>query len=447
MSSRRSASARAPRAGPSRSRWPTRSTRSRLRRETSPTPWATSSRPPARWATSSWRSTPRTGLRGRLVIEAKDSRLSQPRAMKELNDALAERSADFALLVVPTEEELPAKVEPLRERNGDEIVVALDPETGTLALELAYRLARAQRVLMKRSDADGIDAGALRASVERAVAALGEERKVKNPLTGAKTGIDKAYELVEAMAAQVRAQLEEIDALVRAGCDDGVDGDPAARPPRPAGARGASPMRRTSSRSRRGGSGSIRSLFEAGRSAPMSSGRCDLIAHRRLQAGAHLVAAGRQRPLEGRGVAGIDQARLLDERRPRGDRARPPRLVRDGDDDRAGAGLRGRQGDLVALDDAAHADRDRRPRVVPEVLVAAARHEDRRDRDSRQRSCPPRPHDENLPNQTDRRASRRSSSSSWMRVRTRSESRCTSATSSASSGRSATCRPAPGSGS
>ena len=38
------------------------------------------------------------------------------------------------------------------------------------------------------------------------------------------------------------------------------------------------------------------------------------------------------------------------------------------------------------------------------------------------------------PNQTDPRASRRSSSSSWMRVRIRSESRCTSATSSASSG-------------
>jgi hypothetical protein len=86
---------------------------------------------------------------------------------------------------------------------------------------------------MKRSDAEGIDAGALRASVERAVAALGEERKVKNQLTGAKTGIDKAYELVEAMAAQVRAHLDEIDALVRAGCDDRVDGEPAARPAQP----------------------------------------------------------------------------------------------------------------------------------------------------------------------------------------------------------------------
>ncbi len=175
--------------------------------------------------------------RGRIVIEAKDSRLSQPRAMKELNEALAERSADFALLVVPTEAELPSKVEPLREYNGDKIVVALDPETGTLPLELAYRLARA-RVLMKRSDADGVDADALRAAVERALASLGEERKVKQQLTGAKTGIDKAYELVEAMAAQVRGQLDEIDALVREGCDEeGAEGEPARRAQAPSPAR------------------------------------------------------------------------------------------------------------------------------------------------------------------------------------------------------------------
>jgi hypothetical protein len=157
--------------------------------------------------------------RGRLVVEAKDKRLSHPKALKELDDALVHRSADFALLVVPTEDELPAKMEPLREYNGDKIVVALDPETGTLALELAYRLARA-RVLMKRSDAEGIDADALRATIERALATLGEERKVKQQLTGAKTGIDKAYELVEAMAAQVRAELADIDVLVRAACDD-----------------------------------------------------------------------------------------------------------------------------------------------------------------------------------------------------------------------------------
>lgn len=152
--------------------------------------------------------------RGRIVFEAKDRRLSNPRAMSELDQAMAQRSADFAVLVVPTEEEVPARLEPLREYNGDKLVVALCAESGTLPLELGYRLARA-RVLMKRSETDGIDAGALRDTVERALAALAEERKVKQQLTGAKTGIDKAYELVEAMAARVRAQLQEIDMLVR----------------------------------------------------------------------------------------------------------------------------------------------------------------------------------------------------------------------------------------
>jgi hypothetical protein len=152
--------------------------------------------------------------RGRIVIEAKDSRLSKPRALEELDRAMAERSADFAVLVVPTDEELPAKLEPLREYNGDKMVVALDPDAGSLPLEYAYRIARA-RVLMKRSDADGIDAQAVRAAGERTLAALSDERKIKNQLTGAKTGIDKAYTLVEEMSARVRALLQEIDALVR----------------------------------------------------------------------------------------------------------------------------------------------------------------------------------------------------------------------------------------
>jgi hypothetical protein len=163
--------------------------------------------------------------RGRIVIEAKDRRLSKPGALAELDKAMAERSADFAVLIVPTDEEVPAKLEPLREYNGDKLVVALDPDAGALPLELGYRLARA-RVLMKRSDLDGIDAGALRATIERALGALAEERKIKQQLTGAKNGITKAYDIVEAMAAQIRGLLEEIDALVRQ-----PDEAPAAPPP------------------------------------------------------------------------------------------------------------------------------------------------------------------------------------------------------------------------
>jgi hypothetical protein len=162
--------------------------------------------------------------RGRIVIEAKDRRLSKPKALEELDRAIAERSADFGVLVVPTDDELPAKLEPLREYNGDKMVVALDPQAGSLALEYAYRMARA-RVLMKRSDADGIDAEAVRSTAERALAALNDERKIKNQLSGAKTGIDKAYGLVEEMSARVRGLLGEIDALVRPA-DEVLDGPP-----------------------------------------------------------------------------------------------------------------------------------------------------------------------------------------------------------------------------
>jgi hypothetical protein len=154
--------------------------------------------------------------RGRIVIEAKDSRLSKPRALEELDRAMAERSADFALLVIPSPEHLPAKTHELREYNGDKLIVAFDPELGPLSLEVAYRLARA-RVLMKRSEADGIDAGALRDTTERALAALTEERRIKNQLTGAKKNIDNAYGLVESMSTRVRGLLQEIDELVTPG--------------------------------------------------------------------------------------------------------------------------------------------------------------------------------------------------------------------------------------
>ena len=156
--------------------------------------------------------------RGRIVIEAKDRRLSGPKAIHELDQAMAERSADFAVLVVPTEAEVPAKLEPLREYNGDKLVIAMDPDGGLLGLELGYRLARA-RVLMKRSDAEGIDAGAVHDAAERALAALAEERRIKQQLTAAKTNIGKAWDSVDAMTQRVRDLLQEIDALVRPAGD------------------------------------------------------------------------------------------------------------------------------------------------------------------------------------------------------------------------------------
>jgi hypothetical protein len=159
--------------------------------------------------------------RGRIVFEAKDSRLTGPKAIAELDAALRERDADVAVLVVPGEDEIPARMHPLREYNGDKLIVTFDPGEGPrLALEVGYRLARA-RVLMERADAGEVDTAAVAESVERAVQALAEERKAKSQLTGAKTSIDNAYALIEGMALRVREHLARIEELVRAGGQGG----------------------------------------------------------------------------------------------------------------------------------------------------------------------------------------------------------------------------------
>jgi hypothetical protein len=154
--------------------------------------------------------------RGRIVFEAKNSRMSKPKALEELDEAMDERDADFAVLVVPTEEKVPARMHSLREYNGDKMIVTWDPESDSpLALEVAYSLARA-RVLMVRGEADGIDAAAIRDTAERALDAMGDVRRIKSQLTGATTSIEKAEDILETMSKLVRDHLEQIAGLLAA---------------------------------------------------------------------------------------------------------------------------------------------------------------------------------------------------------------------------------------
>jgi hypothetical protein len=161
--------------------------------------------------------------RGRIVFEAKNAKLSRPKALAELDEALAGRDAQFAILVVPVEAKIPARMAPLREYNGDKLIVCFDPEEGSrLALEVAYSLARA-RVLMAPGDETGVDGALLRDAVERALTAMEDVRKIKLALSGASTGIEKARDLLDEMAGRVRALLEEIDHIVATADESGSD--------------------------------------------------------------------------------------------------------------------------------------------------------------------------------------------------------------------------------
>ena len=104
--------------------------------------------------------------------------------------------------------------------NGNKLFVVYDPDDGSrLALEVAYSLARA-RTVMAKAGGDGLDAGTLRAEVERALAAMDDVRRIKTQLTGATNGIESARRILDEMADRVRAHLEQVDALVVAGSGD-----------------------------------------------------------------------------------------------------------------------------------------------------------------------------------------------------------------------------------
>ena len=162
--------------------------------------------------------------RGRIVFEAKNAKKSRPEALRELDRARDERNADFAVLVVASDDKVPARMLPLREYNGDKMVVTFNPDDGPLGLQVAYALARA-RVLLRRADGEGIDSEAVRAASERALQELGEVQRIKQQLTASKTAVDKAAEIVDGMAGAVKSQLAEIQALVAAAAAPAASDD------------------------------------------------------------------------------------------------------------------------------------------------------------------------------------------------------------------------------
>jgi hypothetical protein len=152
--------------------------------------------------------------RGRIVFEDKDDCLSKNRAWEELNGALAERDADFAVLVVAGEENVPRGREQLHEYEGNKLIIAVDAEEpDDLGLELAYRYARC-RVLMERDGALEVDAAGVRDAADAARAALKRANSVKLALTNIDKSSAKAREGIEAIAADVEAELTRIEALI-----------------------------------------------------------------------------------------------------------------------------------------------------------------------------------------------------------------------------------------
>jgi hypothetical protein len=152
--------------------------------------------------------------KGRIAIDAKDERLSKNRAWEVLNAALTERDAQFAILVVASEEKVPAGRHQLHEYEGNKMIVTLDKETlDARALELAYRYARC-RCLMSAERDLALDAAGVRDAAEEALSALKDAQRIRSSLTGANKSVDAAHSALNVMVERVEGCLARVESLV-----------------------------------------------------------------------------------------------------------------------------------------------------------------------------------------------------------------------------------------
>jgi len=161
--------------------------------------------------------------RGRIAIDAKDERLSKNKAWSVLNGALEERDAGFAILLVTSDEKVPAGHELLHEYEGDKMIVSLDKESlDPRPLELAYRYARCRCLMTLESELE-VDAAGVRTAAEEALSALRDAQRIRGSLTGASNSVKSAREALDAMVARVQTSVERVEALVGAGAEPGSE--------------------------------------------------------------------------------------------------------------------------------------------------------------------------------------------------------------------------------
>jgi hypothetical protein len=152
--------------------------------------------------------------KGRIAIDAKDEKLSKNRAWQVLNEALAQRDAEFAILVVAADEKVPSGRQQLQEYEGNKMIVTLDKETlDPRGLELAYRYARCRSLMFAEREL-ALDAAGVRDAADEALSALKDAQRIRSSLTGANNSVKAAHEALDLMVSRVEAALKRVETLV-----------------------------------------------------------------------------------------------------------------------------------------------------------------------------------------------------------------------------------------
>jgi hypothetical protein len=150
----------------------------------------------------------------KIAFDPKDSQLTRPKAWEVLNGSLDDRGADYAVLVVASEGNVPAKTQALVEYEGNKLIVAVDrDEPERNILEAAYGIARA-RALAARQDELALDAPAMKEAIEEARRALESLKTARQALTGVRKNADSIESALGGMEETAKAALARADSLI-----------------------------------------------------------------------------------------------------------------------------------------------------------------------------------------------------------------------------------------
>jgi hypothetical protein len=151
---------------------------------------------------------------GKVAFDPKDSQLTRPKAWEVLNGSLDDRGAAYAVLVVASEDNVPANTQSLVEYEGNKLIVAVDREDPERnLLEAAYGIARA-RALAARQDELALDAPAMKEAIDEARRALESLKTARQALTGVRKNADSIESTLAAMEEGAKAALARADSLI-----------------------------------------------------------------------------------------------------------------------------------------------------------------------------------------------------------------------------------------
>jgi hypothetical protein len=150
----------------------------------------------------------------KIAFDPKDSRLPRPKAWEVLNGALEDRGADYAVLVVATDDNIPAGTQNLVEYEGNKLIVAVDREQPErIVLETAYGLARARALAARKEDL-ALDAPAMKEAIDEVRRGLESLKAARQALTGVRKNADSIESALAGVEETAKAALARADSLI-----------------------------------------------------------------------------------------------------------------------------------------------------------------------------------------------------------------------------------------